>query len=97
MDRDKYIMIQLSMIPQEFVEIYNLAEKAHNGYIYASATKGIYGPPQAGQIAHDALLKQLEPHCYNPSNKNPKLWKHNSRPINFTFIVNGFGVKYSAE
>ena len=54
-------------------------------------------PPQAGQIAHDALLKQLEPHCYNPSNKNPKLWKHNSRPINFTFIVNGFGVKYSAE
>ena len=45
MDRDEYIMIQLSMIPQEFVEIYNLAEKAHNGYIYASATKGIYGPP----------------------------------------------------
>ena len=33
MDRDKYIMIQLSMIPQEFVEKYNLAEKAHNGYI----------------------------------------------------------------
>ena len=29
-DRDKYIMIQLSMIPQEFVETYNLEEKSHN-------------------------------------------------------------------
>ena len=26
-DRDEYIMIQLSMIPQEFVEKYNLAYK----------------------------------------------------------------------
>ena len=41
MDRDKYIKIQLSMIPQEFVVKYNLADKAHNGYIYASLTKGI--------------------------------------------------------
>ena len=31
MDRDEYIMIQISMIPQEFVEKYNLAEKSHNG------------------------------------------------------------------
>ena len=40
MDRDKYIMIQLSMIPQEFLEIYNITEKAHNGYIYAKGNKG---------------------------------------------------------
>ena len=31
MDRDEYIMIQISMIPQEFVEKYTLAEKSHNG------------------------------------------------------------------
>ena len=48
MDRDKYIMIQLSMIPKEFVEKYNLAEKSHNGYIYARVTKGMYRLPQAG-------------------------------------------------
>ena len=41
MDRDKYMMIQISMIPQEFVEKYNLAEKAHDEYIYARVTKGI--------------------------------------------------------
>ena len=32
MEKDKYIMIQLSIIPQEFVEKYNLTEKSHNGY-----------------------------------------------------------------
>ena len=60
MDRDEYIMIQLSMIPQEFEEKYNLAEKSHAGYIYARVTKGMYGPPQSGSIEHDTMLKHLE-------------------------------------
>ena len=59
MYRDEYIMIQLSMIPQEFVEKYNPAKKAYNGYIYARVTNGMYGLSQAGQITHDALLKHL--------------------------------------
>ena len=54
---DKYIMIQLSIIPQEFVVKYNLAEKSHNGYIYSRVPKGMYGLPQSGRISHDALLK----------------------------------------
>ena len=85
------------MIPQEFVEKYNLAEKSHNGYIYARVTKGIYGPPQAERIAHDVLLKNLEPYGYHPSSKNTGLWKHNSLPINFTLVVGDFGVKYSEK
>ena len=40
----------------------NLAEKAQNGYIYARVTKGIYGPPQAGRIEHEYLVKHLEPY-----------------------------------
>ena len=50
MDRDKYIMIHISMIPQEIVEKYNLAEKAHNGYIYTRVKKVMYGLPQEGCI-----------------------------------------------
>ena len=61
------------MIPQEFVEKYNLTEKSHNGYIYARVTKGMYGLPQAGRIAHDALVKQLEMYEYHPSSKTPGL------------------------
>ena len=33
MDRGEYIMIQISMIPQEFLEEYNIAEN-HTMYIY---------------------------------------------------------------
>ena len=66
MEREKYITIQISMIPQEFVEIYNLAEKSYNGYIYARVTKVMYGISQARRIAHDALLKHLDPYVYRP-------------------------------
>ena len=38
MERDEYITIQISMIPHKFVERCNLAEKLHNGYIYARVT-----------------------------------------------------------
>ena len=46
--RAEYIMIQISMIPQELVEKCNLTEKSHNGYIFTRVTKGMYVVPQAG-------------------------------------------------
>ena len=72
MGRDKYVMIKLSMISQEFAEKYNPAEKSHNGYIYTRVTKGMYGLPQAGCIAHDALLKHLQPYGYHPIKQPPR-------------------------
>ena len=50
MDGAEYIMIQISMIPQEFVDKYKLKEKSHNGYIFTWVTKDMYGPLQAGRI-----------------------------------------------
>ena len=85
------------MIPQEFVEKYNLNKKLHNGYVFARVTKGIYGLPQAGRISHDCLVKHLEPSQYRPSIKIPGLWTHNSRPINFTLVLDDFGVKYPGK
>ena len=85
------------MVPQEFVEKYNLKEKAHNGYIFAWVTKGMYRLPQSGRLSHDYVVKHLEPYVYHPSSKNPGLWKHNSRPINFALVVDYFGVKYSGK
>ena len=54
------------MIPQGFVDKYNLTEKAHNGYIFARVTKGMYGLTQSGWIAPDILVKQLELYGYHP-------------------------------
>ena len=46
MDRDKYIMIQISMIPQKFVEKYNLAEKSTQWIHICKGNKGnIQTPP----------------------------------------------------
>ena len=94
MDRYEYIIIHISMIPQEFVYKYDITEKAHNGYIHARLTKGMYGLPQSERISHDTLVKYLEPYEYHPSRNNPGLWKHNSQPIKFTLLVDDFGVKY---
>ena len=48
MDRAEYIMIQIYMIPQEFVEKYNLKVKVHNGYIFTRVTNEMHGIPKAG-------------------------------------------------
>ena len=71
-------MIQISMIPQEFVDKYNLTEKANNGCIFERVAKGMYGLQQTGRISHDALVKNLDPYVYHSSRKNSRLWKHNS-------------------
>ena len=56
MNRAEYIVIQISMILQEFVDKYNLKDKAQNGYTFARVSNGIYGLPQSGLIAHDSLV-----------------------------------------
>ena len=94
MERAEYITIYISMIPQEFVDKYNLTEKSHNGYIFTRVTKGMYGLPQSVRIIHNVLVKHLNPYGYHPSRKTIGLWKHNNQPINFTLVVDVLGVKY---
>ena len=50
--------------------------------------------PQVVQISHDYLVQHMELYGYRPSNKTPGLWTHESRPINFTLVVDDFGLKY---
>ena len=54
----------------------------------------IYGLPQAGVLANKLLKKRLAPAGYYKMPHNPRLWKHVSRPIAFTLVVDYFGVKY---
>ena len=57
----------------------------------------MYGIPQSGQIAHDPLVQHLAPSGYQTSRKHLTLWTHNRFPINYTLIVNDFGVKYPGK
>jgi hypothetical protein len=91
----KFIRIKLSDIPDEVIREYKLTEKAtKNRSIYIRAKRGMYGLPQAGLLANKLLKKCLNKQGYRQSKLVPGLWKHNTRPIQFTLVVNDFGVKY---
>ena len=68
-----------------------------HGYVYIMATKGMYGLPQAGLIANELLEMRLNEHGYRQSKLVPGLWKHDTRPIQFTLVVDDFGVKHVGE
>ncbi len=52
----EYAKIKLSDIPDEVIEEYNLCEIATpDKWVCIRVTKGMYGLPQAGSLAHDLL------------------------------------------
>jgi hypothetical protein len=97
MARYEYMRMAARLIPDEFLDAYNLRPKIHNGYIYMEIRKGMYGLPQAGIIANQLLRKRLRPHGYFEVPNTPGLWKHETRPTVFTLVVDDFGIKYTGD
>ncbi len=96
--RSEFIRMKISNIPDEVIEEYKLREKAtKNGSIYIKAKRGMYGLPQSGLLANKLLEKRLNKHGYQQSKLVPGLWKHDTWPIQFTLVVDNFGVKYVGE
>ena len=94
LDRPEYVRIQLSVIPQEFIDEYNLTNYTHNGWIYFEISKGVYGLKQAGKLANDLLTTRLAASGYYQCETTPGLWRHTWRPIVFVLIVDDFGIQY---
>lgn len=57
----------------------------------------MYGLPQLGILANELLEKRLNKHGYHQSKLVPGLWKHETKPIHVTLIVDDFGVKYKGQ
>jgi hypothetical protein len=94
-DRPEYMCMKISDLPPNFFKAYNLNNLAtSDGSIYVKIQKGMYGLPQAGNIAQNLLKKCLNQHSYHQSNITPGLWKHDWRPVLFTLCVDDFGIKY---
>ena len=55
MDDAEYMFIEAALIPQEFLDAYNLNNKIHNSKVYMKIKRGMYGLPQAGKLAYDKL------------------------------------------
>ena len=58
------------------------------------AIRGMYGLPQSGLLVNELLEKRLNKNGYYQSKYMPGLWKHEWRPVQFTLVVDDFGMKY---
>jgi len=94
MDRYEYIKMPLALFPDHIIKQYNLGEKAKNGSVYLELRKAIYGLPQAGCLANKLLKERLEPHGHREVPQTPGLWKHDTSPVQFSLLVDDFGIKY---
>jgi hypothetical protein len=95
LDRYEYMRIPFELFPPWIVAQYNLLTKVHRGHIYLEMRRAVWGLPQAGILANKLLRKRLAPHGYYECKQTPGLWKHTSRHISFTLVVDDFGVKYT--
>ena len=98
MERKEYMKIKIDQFPEEARALYIREELVKDGHVLAEISKGIYGLAQAGRLAQERLLKHLEAHDYIPiSPLNPCMFKHKSRDITFSLVVDDFGVVYKNE
>ncbi len=93
--RPEYIRVKIVDLPKEIINEYKLPAMVNkSGMVYIEVTKGMYGLPQAGLLRNELLEQRLNKHGYFQSKLVPGLWKHITRPISFTLVVDDFGVKY---
>jgi hypothetical protein len=88
------MVINLSSLPQETIDKYDLIELAQDGKVYIEIQKGMYGLPQAGILANELLRHNLAKFGYRPTQHTYSLWKQDTRPISFLLVVDDFGFKY---
>jgi hypothetical protein len=92
--RYQYMRIPIELIPQEFIDQYQLQDKVKNGFVYCEIIRGMYGLPEAGVLANKLLKERLLKFGYSEVDHTPGLFKHETRPVWFTLTVDDFGVKY---
>jgi len=95
MDRYEYMRIPIDMLPPAIIEQYELTPLIHHGHVYVEIRRGMYGLPQAGKIANDQLIKLLATHGYRPVPITPGLWRHDTRDLVFSLVVDDFGIRYT--
>ena len=96
--RYEYVQLKLEDTPKEILEEYKLKEKATSeGYVYLEIRKGMYGLPQAGLLAQQLLEERLAKHGYMQGKLIPGFWTHKWQSIQFTLVVDDFGVKYEGK
>ena len=81
-------------MPQEFIDEYDLEINIYKGFLYCEIQKDIYGLPQADKLTNKILKHRLATCGYIECMDTPGLWRHIFRPVQFTLVVDNFGVTF---
>ena len=83
------------MIPQEVIDHYKLQDKAtEEGWVYCEIRKAIYGLKESGKLANIKLQAVLATEGYKLCRFTHGLYRHETRNITFSLIVDDFDVQY---
>lgn len=98
LEQNEYMRIHISQIPQESRDKYVTPDLIQDDHVLAEISKGIYGLKQAGLLAQQRLVQHLSKHDFFPiSAISPCIFKHKTRNIVFSLVVDDFGVKFKAK
>ena len=94
LDYYEYMKILLALFPEWIKKQYNLDTNARDGFVFLEIQQAVWGLRQAGILANTLLRKRLKPHRYYECVSTPGLWRHATKPITLSLVVDNFGVKY---
>ncbi len=89
--------IPVALFPEWIKKQYNLDTHTKDGFVFLEMQQAVWGLPQVGILANKLLQKHLIPHGYYDCVNTPSLWRHTTRPITFSLVVNNFGIKYDGK
>jgi hypothetical protein len=96
--RYEYLGIHIDKIPTEVMDKYNLMPLLYNKHIYFEIRKCIYGLLQAGKLSQTRLIRHISTHGnYAQCPNTPCLFRHITRDIMFSLVVDDFGVRYTKQ
>jgi hypothetical protein len=99
--RTEYMRISMRHIPILIQKKYNIyksdAVYQSKGSVLVAIDKGMYGLPQAGLLAQQKLIAHLAKHGYHQAPNTPCLFRHVTRPVAFSLVVDDFGIKYKGK
>lgn len=93
--RPEYVRIPVKTMPDVFLDKYDLRPHIFNGSILFQINKGMYGLPQAGLLAQQRLVAHLAAHGYVECPQVPCLFRHLTRSVTFSLVVDDFGIKFT--
>ena len=86
--------LAFACIPDEIIDQYSLRTLSSDGWVYLEIRKVMPSLKQSCRIASYQLKAQLAHFGFAPVPRTAAIWKHATKPIIFSLVVDDFGVKY---